>query len=187
MRKNRMKKILVMCVIINILFCAEVESVLAYPAQCSISVTRREQQETNWCWAAVSQMIGAHYYGLLTQRQIVINVLGAEYNRGASDAQVRQAIAFAINNKYNVTTRNSLSYEKIQKYISTSKLMGIKMVWNSGGAHALVLSGYSADGKVTLVDPAANAGIERYSYSSLVAGTTIQSGSGRYTKTWTLD
>jgi hypothetical protein len=38
-----------------------------------------------------------------------------------------------------------------------------------------------------LVDPAANAGIERYSYSSLVAGTTIQSGSGRYTKTWTLD
>lgn len=162
MRKNRMKKILVMCVIINILFCAEVESVLAYPAQCSISVTRREQQETNWCWAAVSQMIGAHYYGLLTQRQIVINVLG-------------------------VTTRNSLSYEKIQKYISTSKLMGIKMVWNSGGAHALVLSGYSADGKVTLVDPAANAGIERYSYSSLVAGTTIQSGSGRYTKTWTLD
>ncbi len=58
MRKNRMKKILVMCVIINILFCAEVESVLAYPAQCSISVTRREQQETNWCWAAVSQMIG---------------------------------------------------------------------------------------------------------------------------------
>ena len=41
--------------------------------------------------------------------------------------------------------------------------------------------------KVTLVDPAANAGIERYSYSSLVAGTTIQSGSGRYTKTWTLD
>ena len=28
MRKNRMKKILVMCVIINILFCAEVESVL---------------------------------------------------------------------------------------------------------------------------------------------------------------
>ena len=117
MRKNRMKKILVMCVIINILFCAEVESVLAYPAQCSISVTRREQQETNWCWAAVSQMIGAHYYGLLTQRQIVINVLGAEYNQGASDAQVRQAIAFAINNKYNVTTRNSLSYEKIQKYI----------------------------------------------------------------------
>ena len=113
--------------------------------------------------------------------------VGAEYNQGASDAQVRQAIAFAINNKYNVTTRNSLSYEKIQKYISTSKLMGIKMVWNSGGAHALVLSGYSADGKVTLVDPAANAGIERYSYSSLVAGTTIQSGSGRYTKTWTLD
>ena len=151
MRKNRMKKILVMCVIINILFCAEVESVLAYPAQCSISVTRREQQETNWCWAAVSQMIGAHYYGLLTQRQIVINVLGAEYNQGASDAQVRQAIAFAINNKYNVTTRNSLSYEKIQKYISTSKLMGIKMVWNSGGAHALVLSGYSADGKVISV------------------------------------
>ena len=42
------------------------------------------------CWAAVSQMIGAHYYGLLTQRQIVINVLGAEYNQGASDAQVRQ-------------------------------------------------------------------------------------------------
>ena len=35
---------------------------------------------------------------------------------------------------------------------------------------------------MTLVDPAANAGIERYSYSSLVAGTTIQSGSGRYTK-----
>ena len=80
--------------------------------KCSISVTRREQQETNWCWAAVSQMIGAHYYGLLTQRQIVINVLGAEYNQGASDAQVRQAIAFAINNKYNVTTRNSLSYER---------------------------------------------------------------------------
>lgn len=145
-------------------------------------MTRREQQETNWCWAAVSQMIGAHYYGLLTQRQIVINVLGAEYNQGTSDAQVRQAIAFAINNKYNVTTRNSLSYEKIQKYISTSKLMGIKMVWNSGGAHALVLSGYSADGKVTLVDPAANAGIERYSYSSLVAGTTSEEAKSVLTK-----
>ena len=127
-------------------------------------------------------MIGAHYYGLLTQRQIVINVLGAEYNQGTSDAQVRQAIAFAINNKYNVTTRNSLSYEKIQKYISTSKLMGIKMVWNSGGAHALVLSGYSADGKVTLVDPAANAGIERYSYSSLVAGTTSEEAKSVLTK-----
>lgn len=45
MRKNRMKKILVMCVIINILFCAEVESVLAYPAQCSISVTRRNNRK----------------------------------------------------------------------------------------------------------------------------------------------
>ncbi|WP_455721471.1 hypothetical protein [Agathobacter sp.] len=66
--REKVKRTIILTVTLIFVY---VDSVYAYPAQCSISVTRREQQQSNWCWAATAQMIGDHYRPLKTQNNIV--------------------------------------------------------------------------------------------------------------------
>lgn len=184
--REKVKRTIILTVTLIFVY---VDSVYAYPAQCSISVTRREQQQSNWCWAATAQMIGGHYRPLKTQNNIVTFVKGSAINEGAKDHEVANAIYFALDCYYEVTTRNSISFSDVQSYIARGRLLGIKMQWSSGsGAHALVLSGYRANQQVTLVDPAVGRSeIRSYGYANLINGTSISSGTGRWVKTWTLD
>lgn len=160
--------------------------VLAVPTQYSISITRRAQQQSNWCWAATAQMIGSKYCTVKSQENIVKTIKGAVINKGGTDSDVASAIQYACDAKYSVKTKGVQTYSTVQSNIAGNKLIGVKMEWNSGGVHAVVLTGYTTTGGVTLVDPAVNCGKANYSYNMLVSGTRIQSGTGKLSKMWLL-
>ena len=63
-----------------------------------------------------------------------------------------------------------------------------RITWNGGaGTHIVVISGYeSTEQRVRLTDPGQGCSSAYYFHSNLISsnGTTIQSGTGRYTDTF---
>lgn len=111
-------------------------------------------------------MVGDYYGTNHSQAQIVYQIKESYADDTATDSETTQAINFALPQGFPIP---------------------IKMLWNAGWAHIVVLAGYDTDGKLTLIDPGVNCATRTYSYSSLKNGTTIQSGTGRYIKTWIIN
>lgn len=122
----------------------------------------------------------------IKQKDIVVKIKGSEIDEGASDGEVVRALQYALGYGYQVSCYDAYSFSKIQEYIVSGLPIVIKMSWNSGGAHALVVNGYIPD-QLVLIDPANNCGTASYSYSALISGTTIQSGTGKFKINWIID
>lgn len=162
--------------------------VYALPPYVALAMPRREQQKSKWCWAASAQMVGDYYGMNHSQAQIVYQIKESYADASATDSETTQAINFALpQGKKAVLEDNT----KTETFIKTKLAQGfpipIKMLWNTGWAHIVVLAGYDTDGKLTLIDLGVNCATRTYSYSSLKNGTTIQSGTGRYIKTWIIN
>lgn len=186
--KKVKRKVTVLILVIVLVIVQSPQGIMAsYPSVCSLSVTRYQQEKTNWCWAACTKMIASYLgYTSITQSGIVGYIKGTTVNETASTSEISRALQYAINSKYTVSATGVLYYEKIQSYISSGRPLGWGMTWYSGGAHMVVASGY-VNGKITLMNPASGAATTSYTYTALVSGTTIQNGSGKYTTTWTLN
>lgn len=186
MIKYNFKKIIFSFLLTSILL-LNTMNVYAYSATNYLNVTRYQQAKSNWCWIAVSQMLGKYYGNNVTQSGIAYQILGNYNNVPGTDSQVKSAIYYAIGHKYSISLKNNaLSYDDMQKNISGYRPIPIKVQWNSGGAHAVIISGYDANHNVTIVDPYGNSATRSYSYDKLRTGITLASGTGRYILTWEL-
>lgn len=159
----------------------------AEPAAASLSITRVQQAKSNWCWAACAEMVSTKLKYNIKQNSIVTKIKGSEVNEGASDSEITNALKYAVNYSYQVDCYDPYSYSKIQNNIARGLPIVMKMKWNSGGAHALVINGYTSNQNLILIDPASNCGTGYYSYTALINGTTIQSGTGKYVLNWIIE
>lgn len=154
----------------------------------TLNVTRYQQEKSNWCWAATARMIGKYVANTsLSQTQIVTYVKGSAVNSGGSDSEVNKAITIATGNRAHTTyTPTIFAYSEFSKRIGSGRPVGIKMSWNSGGAHALAVSGaLDSSQNIRIVDPAVGcSSLIWRSYSGLVNGGSVLSGSGKLTKIW---
>lgn len=153
-----------------------------------LGINRQEQQNTNWCWAASSVMVGRYdTTSILTQSQIVQAVKGAIINTGGSGAEEARAIRIASGNVKTATSiERVISFNQVVSNIDNRHPFIIRMEWNSGGRHAVVCGGYSlSSNAMRVIDPAPGVTSREYNYNSMIRGTTIGSGTGRYFATVT--
>lgn len=152
----------------------------------TLSVTRYEQEKTNWCWAACAKMMGKYVSGTTySQSQICSKIKGSIVNTSASDTEVSNALKYTTGKS--IAMYSKLTYSQfVQEIDSQNTPVTIAMFWPSSlSAHNLVVSGCGYGGQtLRLVDPASDCGTAWYSYSDLCNGTTIQSGTGYYGMTW---
>lgn len=155
-------------------------------AATTLDVTRVKQAKSQWCWAAVGEMIGTYMNSSSsrTQWDIVAYVKGSSYpDEGGSDSELVKGIKYASMDTVTYKSGSTLSWDKHKSNISEGNPIGVKMVWDSSGAHALVCAGTKTSGGsnyLYIIDPSGNNTSEWYKYTSLKNGTQIQSGKGSY-------
>ena len=177
-KKNYYKKSIISLMISSCIFMGAIATVNAG----TLSMTSQAQEKSNWCWVAVAQMIGNYKGNYKTQSTICKEVKGSIVDEGGTNTEVASAIRYTTGK--NVAINGVLPLTEIMNEIDNRDPVAIKMMWNTGGAHAVVVSGYSG-GQVQLIDPGMNCSTSFYNFVDLCSGTKIQSGTGYYAITWT--
>jgi len=110
------------------------------------------QEETDWCWDAVAVSIEHYFdpYSKLTQPGLARTVLGAVENQPAAVDQALESIQKLSR------TAERLSFAEIQEQLDQGLPVCVRIVWDEGGAHAVVITGYDTTGgarKLYVSDP----------------------------------
>lgn len=148
-----------------------------------VPVTRYQQENMAWCWAATAQMLGDYFGNYKTQSAICTKIKGGVVGTSASLAEVNAAIKYTTGK--NVSTLGQIPMTDVVNKMDKNIPLGIRVQWSnsSGGGHALVLNGYN-EGFVYLTDPWYGCGKTWVSYVNLCSGTTIESGTGYLAQTF---
>ena len=115
----------------------------------------RQQEHSNWCWSASSQMVLGWYGRNYTQCALANYSLGINYACGNNTFYWNSA-ANSTNSVANITqlinaggvaaySTGALSQYQLQSKIDANKPFVIAWYWTGGGGHALVMKGYSGN------------------------------------------
>jgi hypothetical protein len=154
----------------------------------------QSQQQTNWCWAAVSVSI-AGYYGTVgpsggpwQQCEVANSQLGqtACCANGATPQcnmpwYLDQALT-AVGHLAGPPTAGSSPYSDVQQEINANRPVAVRIGWAGGGGHFVVLSGYDDNAGnqfLDVEDPWYGPSLVDYS-----AFATAYQGSGTWTHTY---
>ena len=120
------------------------------------------QEQDGWCWAAVSASVD-HYFSpqsTLTQCQVAQEVLktnGCCQNPQACDVPATLQDALSAVGRLRGTLQRALDFPEIRQLIDAGQPVCVRIQWESGGGHFVVLSGYrqlaSGDQLVEVSDP----------------------------------
>ncbi len=182
---NNKKKGTVACIVSFIVIAVFVLQVNA--STYNLNVTKYSQEKSNWCWAACAKMVGKYYGYNLSQSAICIYVKGSAVNEAASLSEVTKAIGYA--SKKIISQSGIAQSQAFSINIKANKPCVLRIGWNSGGGHVYVISGIQEgvpfdDTYLYMIDPISGNSSGYYAYSSLVNGTTLKAGTGKYTHTW---
>ena len=149
-----------------------------------LSVTRQKQEKSSWCWAACARMVG-HYItkSAKTQSAIVKNVKGSVINEGASNAETKKAIQYAVGSNYSVKTNGVVPMVNfVSSIYSQQHPAAIKITWNSGKGHIVVIAGVnSTSNTLYVIDPWESTPSKWMNFNAMCNGTTFVTGTGKYT------
>lgn len=149
-----------------------------------LPVNRTRQSKDNWCWAACSEMVGGYEVNnYRTQSDIVEYIKGSSsIDEGGTNDEIRRSVDYASrNSKVSYIQNSPFSYEKVIDKIDANKPFILTILWSSTNGHAIVCSGYNLNARsLQCIDPIYPNENSYYSYSRLVNGMTISSGTGNY-------
>jgi len=101
------------------------------------------QQESYWCWNAVAVSI-EHFFdasSTLTQDEFAVQALGVPLQDADEPYYLQDALTdLRLLNKY--LQGYYLTFEQIQQQIAAGVPVGVHIVWNEGGSHYVVITGY---------------------------------------------
>jgi len=115
-----------------------------------LGFTMQHQQQTQWCWAAVSVSVNLYYHPASGQIQCAVanSALGQTTccNDG-STAQCNQPWfldqALQIVGNLNVVTSGKAVLSKVKTEINQCHPLCLRIGWNGGGGHFVAIYGYS--------------------------------------------
>jgi hypothetical protein len=148
----------------------------------------QHQQQTNWCWAAVSTSVALYYDPASTWTQCT--VANGELGRsdccgagGGTSCNVYGTLNTALTRVGHLDHMDSTvaSFQAVDDEIDGGRPLGIRVAWSGGGAHFLSVIGYleGATNYVAVDDPI-------YGKSDLTYATleTSYQGSGTWTHSY---
>src|SRR6266567_5937703 len=112
----------------------------------------QHQNQTNWCWAAVTASIAAYYRNQGWSQCGVVNdrlgqVMCCQDGSSAICNQpwyLDQALS-RVGHLANYISA-PLSMQQIQSEIDAGRVIGVRIGWMNGGGHFITIRGYSAQG-----------------------------------------
>ena len=129
----------------------------------------QQQQESEWCWAAVSQAIKTFFSptSALTQCTIAHPVLTMEQsipagtncceNPTACNVPATLQDALKVTQNLNLIVDSSVSFEQVKSELSDGHPIGVRIQWSNGSAHFIAIDGYrefsSGEQQVLVADP----------------------------------
>jgi hypothetical protein len=155
----------------------------------------QSQQQSNWCWAAVSASVASYYNtpGPSGRPWQQCEIANAEFGvatccqNGSSivcnkDWYLDKALQ-RVNHLAGPATPGPAPFASITQEIDSNHLVGVRIGWYGDGGHFVALSGYddtNGNQIVDVEDPIY--GPSTYDYS--VFCTAYQSGTGAWTNTY---
>lgn len=110
----------------------------AYVGYKLLNINAVQQQQTNWCWAACTQMVCTYLGTYPSQSEIVTFIYGSPVNQGANVNQISSALWH-----WNITstpTSNSLGF-----YTLSSQINNDQPMISGRSGHAQLIRGYYED------------------------------------------
>ena len=126
----------------------------------SLAFAMQKQQQTNWCWAAVSASV-ARFYRPATPWARQCRVASRELGQTCCPAGARPGVcnvpwylerALARVKHLQHWANGTATLPQSQGEISTGRPLGARVGWAAGGGHFVVLSGFSTAGNLVTVD-----------------------------------
>jgi hypothetical protein len=153
-----------------------------------LSFQMQTQQQTNWCWAAVSTSV-SHYYdasSTWTQCEVANGELGRTdccAGGASTSCNVYGTLDTSLSRVGHLDhmDANAASFQSVDNEIDAARPLGIRVAWSGGGAHFLAVIGYLEDSQnyVAVDDPIY--GKSDLTYDTL---TTSYHGSGSWTHSY---
>jgi hypothetical protein len=158
----------------------------------------QQQNQTNWCWAAVSASVSNFFGGPASpsggpwqQCDVANCALGqtnccqAQNAGGAAcnkDWYLEQGLA-CVSHLASPPVSGPSPYSFVQQEITSNHPVGVRIGWYGGGGHFVALSGYDDSTGTQFVDVEDPwYGPSTYDYNSF--STAYQSGAGGWTDTY---
>jgi Papain-like cysteine protease AvrRpt2 len=125
----------------------------------SLAFVVQHQNQTNWCWAAVTASIAAYYRNQgWPQCRVVNDRLGQAVccQDGSSTIcnqpwYLDQALK-RVGNLANYVA-SPLAMSQIRNEVDAGRPIGVRIGWMNGGGHFITVRGYSDQGLVDVQDP----------------------------------
>lgn len=137
-----------------------------HPLTQKLPYDQQSQQQTQWCWAAVTSSMAAYYEGAAdpqyTQCKLANWAFGQDNccvagSSAPCNNPYRTHEALSHVNHLDDTLPGSISYEQVIAEICAKRPVCVAIGWDGGGGHAVVLSGYESKGgneRLWVEDPA---------------------------------
>lgn len=135
-----------------------------------LDVPQKDQEQSQWCWAATSQVVLEYYDTIKTQSEI------AEYGTdgediwnwlyGSSSEPTRIGVNLILFHFGNISSQSYATYfalDTVQYEISNNKPIPFRWLWEGGGGHILLIHGI-IDSTVYLMDPFYGPTINSYNW-----------------------
>jgi hypothetical protein len=154
-----------------------------------LDFTMQRQEQTQWCWAATSVSVAAHYdpRGRWSQCGMVNAEKGLDIccREGASTACNEPNVLDSPLTRADVLDHKEpapASFDAIRREIDAGRPLAWRIRWDGGGGHFAVIEGYQRAGEpwVAIEDP--HWGATDVPVSMLTGGT--YQGTGRWTHTY---
>src|SRR5579872_4679152 len=126
----------------------------------SLSFEMQHQQQTEWCWAAVSTSVSRFYDTASGWTQCT--VANAEFSETSccTDGTSEQCNqpwfldkALQRVGRLNVKSQGSIAFAAICGEINAGRPIGIRIGWEGDGGHFITIYGYQDDNMVLVADP----------------------------------
>jgi lysozyme family protein len=152
-----------------------------------LEFTMQAQQQTNWCWAAVSTSV-SHFYdanSAWTQCKVADTQLGRTDCCGGGASGACNVYGYLDQGLVEVghfdhLQNGATTFEVLQNEIIASRPLGIRVAWLGGGAHFVAAIGAEEEDLVLVGDPGSGTN-SLVDYATLL---TSYSGSGTWTHSY---
>lgn len=138
----KIKKILLILPVISLIFALNVAPASAYVDYKTLDIPPYSQEESNWCWAATSQIVIDYIgYGFHTQDEIVEGVKGSVVNETANQYEDKESLT-----DWGVSTSLTTSYITFATIITNIKnyepIKAFRLLYETTGHDFLIYGFY---------------------------------------------
>ena len=148
--------------------------------------TMQQQQQTQWCWAAVSTSINLFYHPASGQTQcavanVAMNQTTCCQNGGSAQCNQPWFLdqALQIVGNLNASSAGKAALAKVNTEINACRPLCLRIGWNGGGGHFVTVYGYWLN-RINIADPWYGSSVVTYG-----AFPSTYQGGGTWTDTYT--